>query len=1034
MSRVAHRITTALSLSVLAAILIVVVDLSTPIAIALDSTRQIAQYSHTVWQTENGLPQNTVRAILQTQDGYIWLATEEGLVRFDGLSFTVFDKHNVPRMRSNNIQVIYENKQGDLWVGTDDGLARLRNGSFTVYSNKDGLSNNNVGSICEAQDGSIWIGTPGGLNRFKDERIISYTTRDGLPSDSVGLIRQDRRGDLWISTPRGLARFSGDTFAVYTIADGLPSTNVVSAYESRKGELWFGTSGGLARFDDNRFIGYTNAVGLFNNMIWSIEEDNDGNLWLGTDGGLTKFAGGKFVTLTKADGLPDNTVLSVYCDRSGTLWLGTPSGLGRLAKGRLSAYTTRDGLSSNIISSVYEDREGNLWVGTEAGGLNLFKDTKFVTYTTRDGLPDDMTWTICEGRDGSMWIGSQSNGLSRFKDGKFTSYTTREGLPSNIVRALCEDKDGSLWAGTPSGLVNLRDGHVSTYTIQDGLSNNAVWAVHQDRQGSLWIGTLGGLTRLKDGKFSVYTTQDGLSDDSVLAIQSDSKGNLWVGTRSGGLNRFSDGRFTTFNTNDGLSDNSVRAIHEDSEGCIWIGTRRGGLTRFKEGKFTAITTRDGLFDDCVYQILEDNQGNLWMSSTKGVSQIKRSQLDDFADGKTSHVSPVFYGTADGMESRECNGGQPAGWRARDGRLWFPTVKGLAVIDPENIRINEIAPPLKIEQILADNQAVDQTQKVEFGAGTDRLEIHYNALSFAAPEKVRFRYKLEGYDKDWIDAGSARVAYYTSIAPGNYTFRVLGCNNDGVWNEAGASFSFYLRPHIYQTYWFYLLVVVLLAASGWSLYRLRIRRIRAEFSAVLAERSRMARDIHDTLAQGFVGIALQLDAVGKTLNETPDTARHHLDLAQDMVTHSLAEARRTVWDLRSRALERGDLASALAKVLNQMTAGTTVQSRLDVKGDVRRLDSSIEDDLLRIGQEAVTNALKHARPSHISIELRFNADNVNLVVQDDGCGFDPGEKSSARNGHFGVIGMRERTQRRNGRLDIKSRPGAGTEISVSVPVG
>jgi signal transduction histidine kinase/ligand-binding sensor domain-containing protein len=870
------------------------------------------------------------------------------------------------------------------------------------------------------------------LNRIKDDRITPITTRDGLPNDSIGLINQDRRGNLWISTLGGLARFDGKEFTAYTLKDGLPSSSVVSFHESNDGNLWFGTSSGLALFKDNSFITYTTSAGLSNNMIWSIEEDDAGNLWLGTDRGLNRFKNGQFTFYTTQDGLPDNSVLTIHKDRNAALWLVTPGGLARMKDGKLSAYTTREGLSSNVVRAIYEDREGSLWIGTEAGGLDLFKDTKFITYTARDGLPDDMVWAVCEGRDGSVWIGSQG-GLSRLKDGKLATYTTSDGLPSNIVRSVCEDRQGGIWVGTPSGLAQFKDGRFVSYTIQDGLSSNAVWSIHEDRRGIIWIGTLAGLTQISGGKFRVYTTQHGLSADSVLSVQSDSQDNIWIGTRDGGLNRFSGGRFTTYSVREGLSDNSVRSIYEDKDGALWIGTRRGGLNRLKDGKLAAITTKDGLLDDCVYQVLEDTKGNLWMSSAKGIFRASRDELNDFADGRIRAVTCISYGTADGMRSRECNGGQPAGWRSRDGKLWFPTIKGVAVIDPEQIKINETPPPVVLEKVLVDNHPLDYAERAELPAGTDRLEFQYAGLSFVAPEMTRFKYRLEGYDKEWIDAGAGRAAYYTSIPPGNYTFRVMASNNDGVWNEAGVSFAFYLKPHFHQTRWFYILLAAAMGLLGWALYRLRIRQVKARFSAVLAERSRLAREIHDTLSQGFVGIGLQLNTAERMLDQSTEKAKHHLELAEGMVKHSLAEARRAVADLRSHALESGDLFKALSNIAEQLTAGTGVQAQLQVTGARRHLDAAVENHLLRIGQEAMTNAMKHAKPKKIHLELCFESNQVRLRVQDDGCGFNQENGSYSTGGHFGLVGMRERAERIKADLEVKSCPNEGTEVTVRVPL-
>jgi ligand-binding sensor domain-containing protein/two-component sensor histidine kinase len=1002
-------------------------------SLALDKAKSIIQYNHKVWRTEDGLPQNTVRAILQTREGYVWLATEDGLVRFDGIRFVVFDRHNTRQIKSNSIQVLYEDREGNLWVGTDGGLARCKDGAFTAYSTADGLSSDNVGSIYEDREGNLWVGTTGGLNRLNQGRVAAYTIKDGLPASSIRTIFEDRQGNLWVGTTGGLARQTGGKFTTYTVNDGLPANNVGVIYEARDSDLWFGTTGGLALLKGDGFIAYTNREGLSNNFVWAVHEDGEGNLWVGTDGGLNRFKDGRFITYTTRDGLSDNSVWSIYEDGSGSLWLGTPGGLTRLKGGQIDSYTTREGLSNNVVLSLCEDREGSLWVGTETGGLNLFKDRKFSTYTTRDGLPADMIWTVYIGRDGGLWVGSQGGGLSHLDGGKIATYTTRDGLASNIVRAICEDKEGGLWVGTPDGLSKMENGRFITYTVLDGLSSNAIWAIHEDGEGALWVGTLGGLSRMKDGKFTVYTAQEGLPDDSVLAIDSGDDNALWIGTRSGGLSLLKDGRFKTYTVDDGLSDNSVRALYEDEDGALWVGTRRGGLRRFKDGKFTVYSSKEGLFDDCVFQILEDGNGSLWMSGTKGVFAVSKNDLNDFADGRIHSITSVSYGTADGMESRECNGGQPAGCRGRDGKLWFPTTKGVAMIDPENMRINEEPPPVVIEQVIADEESLDPSRKAELTPGLYRLEFQYTGLSFIAPEKVRFKYKLEGFDKDWVDANNRRVAYYTSIPPGDYTFRVKACNNDGVWNERDASFGFYLKPHFYQTYWFYIALAALAGLIGWGLYRLRLRQLKAQFSTVLAERSRMARDIHDTLAQGFVGISLQLEAVGKMLDESPPRAKQHLDLAQNMVSHSLTEARRSVWDLRSHALDSADLAQALSDVARQLTSGTSVQAQLSVVGAPRRFDAAVENNLLRIGQEALTNAMKHAGAKKIHIELSFHQEYIQLGIRDDGCGFDTNDESYSDKGHFGLIGMRERAERLKGRLQLNSRPGAGTEILIKVPV-
>jgi signal transduction histidine kinase/ligand-binding sensor domain-containing protein/CheY-like chemotaxis protein/HPt (histidine-containing phosphotransfer) domain-containing protein len=743
-------------------------------AFALDPGKVITQYTHNVWTSDNGLPQNSVLAITQTRDGYLWLGTQEGLARFDGVSFTIFDKRNTEQIKHNLVYVLYEDREGSLWIGTQGGLNRFKDGKFTTFTTKDGLSSDIVLSLDEDREGSLWIGTQGGLNRFKDGRFTTFSTKEGLSNDFVLSIFEDNEGSLWIGTQ----------------------------------------GGGLNRFTDGKFTSYTAKDGLANDVVRSICEDKEGSLWIGTKGGgLNRFKDGTFTTFTTKDGLSSDLVFKLYEDKEGSLWIGTQGGLNRFKDGKFSSYTSKDGLSSDIVASIYEDKEGSLWIGTQRGGLDRFKDEKFTTFTTRDGLSSDSVFPLYEDKEGSLWIGTQG-GLNRFKDGKFTAFTTRDGLSSNIVLSLDEDKDGSLWIGTQGGLNRFKDGKFTTFTTKDGLSNNSVLSIFEDKDGSLWIGTQGGLNRLKDGKFTK------VSNDYVFKLYEDKEGSLWVGT-SGGLNRLRDGKVTSFTTKDGLSHNFVASIYEDQEGSLWIGTRGGGLNRFKDGKFTVFTAKDGLFDDLAFQILEDDQANLWMTCNKGIYRVSKKDLNDFANRSINSITSVAYGMADGLLSNECS----SGLRSRDGRLWYATDKGVAVIDPNSIKLNQLPPPVAVEKVIVDGKSVSPREKLEATPGAGQLEFHFTALSFLVPEKVRFKYKLEGFDKEWIDAGTRRVAYYTNLPPGTYSFRVIASNNDGVWNETGATFAFYLQPHFYQTGWFYALCALAVLVSGFCVYRLRVQQLR-----------------------------------------------------------------------------------------------------------------------------------------------------------------------------------------------------------------
>ncbi len=950
---------------------------------ALDPSKGVSQYVHSVWQTEDGLPQNYVQAITQTRDGYLWLATQEGLVRFDGIKFTVFDKSNTPQIRENNIQALAVDSKGSLWVGTEGGgLVRLHDGKFSLYTTEDGLAHNIVDSIYEDRAGNLWIGTEGGLNKFVDERFITYTIQNGLADDTVLAVCEDRAGNLWIGTEGGLSKFSDGTFSTF-------------------------------------------KTGMGDDVVRAICTDRAGNLWLGTRSGLSLLKDGRFINYTSRDGLASDSILSVAEDREGNLWIGTNSGLNRLSGGKFATYPTADGLSNNAVAVIYEDREGNIWIGTYGGGLNRLKDGKFTSYTVESGLSDNMAQAIIEDAEGNVWI-TTLNGLNRLRDGKLTTYTARDGLAGNKVLSLGRDRTGNLWIGTSEGLSQLSRGRFISYTTRNGMSDNEVLAICEGRNG-LWIGTAAGLNLFDGKKFTVYTTREGLSNDAVWALLEDRRGDLWIGT-TGGLNRFRDGVFSAYTTGSDI----VLSLYEDHAGDLWIGTT-GGLSRYCNGQFTNYTTANGLFDDVIFQILEDDSGNLWMSSNKGVFRVSKSELEDFAAGRAKSIASVSYGTADGMSSRECNGGiQPAGWKTADGRLWFPTIKGAVVIDPNKLRINEEPPPVVVEQIIVDGQVVSPSVALRLEPGARRLEFHYTGLSFLSPEKVRFKYRLEGYDNEWIDAGARREAIYNNLAPGDYTFRVKASNNDGVWNEAGASFDFYLKPRFYQTYWFYLACVLTAALIVWTIHQLRIRQMRAKFLAVLAERSRIAREIHDTLAQGFVGIGLQLEAVRANLIEPPDAAKQHLDMAGNLVAHNLAEARRTVWNLRSSSLEDVSLSEALSNVMKQLTEGARIETRIKVSGAERKLSGRIESNLLRIGQEAILNAVKHACAQRIEVHLQFDARSVSLQVRDDGRGFDIEKAPAAGQGHFGLTGMRERAGQTGGRLRVNSSEGVGTEITLTVP--
>ncbi len=808
---------------------------------ALDPQKKVTQYVHDVWGFQQGLPQSTVYSILQTRDGYLWLGTEEGLVRFDGVRFEVFNKRRVEAFSSNSIWALCRDREDNLWIGTGGGgLTRLggADGTFTHYSEEQGLANASVSSILEDRGGGLWIATEGGLNRLENGEFTTYTKKQGLSGDFIQCLYEDRQGDLWIGTAwNGLNRMNpGKTtgkFTKYTTEEGLSQNSVYAIHEDREGDLWVGTDDGLNRLKDGKITVYTTTGGLPGSAIRAIREDREGNLWIGTYGrGVTRMN---------------------RREKNGTV--------------TFSHFSTREGLSDDQVWAVYEDREGGLWVGTQVG-LNRLRDGKFTNYTTREGLSENKVWCVMEDREGGTWFGTENGGLNRLKDGNFTTYTTEEGLTDNTVWSLLEGRRGELWIGTQNGGLNRLDSHKKNGTFafnphvpKQGLSDNGISAICQDRGGSLWLATYGwGLKRYKNGAVTTFTKNHGLSDDRLLCIHEDREGNLWTGTYGGGLNRLDPKRerITSYTTEQGLSNGYILAIHEDEDGGLWFGTE-GGLNRLKGGTFTHVTVKQGLFNDTAYVILEDAGGNFWMSCDIGIYRVAKKELDDCCDGKINTVTCKSYDDNDGMSSRECYGStQPAGWKSRDGKFWFPTFGGVSVIDPEKIDINPLPPPVVIEAIVTDDKTLhppfpsaSKNGKPVFPPGIERVEIHYTGLSFAVPVRVRFRCILEGFDKQWRDMDTRRAAYYTKLPPGHYTFRVTACNNDGIWNDTGASLSFRLKPFFYQTTWFQVSAVFCILFLGFGIFRLRVRQLtqrKIQLERLVDERTHQLKRSFDRLEE------------------------------------------------------------------------------------------------------------------------------------------------------------------------------------------
>ena len=777
-------------------------------ALALDSHKAITQYVHERWGAERGFAQRAY-ALAQTPDGYVWIATLNGLFRFDGVRFTLFDT-TTGSVKQDYMWALFVDKEGALWIGTyGGGLARYKDGVFTTYDASAGLSHPMVRAITQSRDGSLWIGTNAGLNRFRNGRFTVYTTRDGLSSDYIRTLHEDRRGTLWVGTAKGLDRMAGDRFTSFPLVhDGRQDEKPVYALaERRDGTLWVGTyGGGLYELKEGSAKNFAAAQGLQSEFVQTLAEDRDGNLWIGTLGGLVRLAGGRF-SLFNAE--PGHT---------------------------------------RAVHSLLEDDEGSLWAGT-VDGVERFSSGRFRRYRTVEGLPSDMVWSVFQGRDGGMWIGSDEGTLSRFRDGRFDRYQAPGWSHHTVLRAVYESRDGSVWSALDGGgLVRFKDGRFSTYTQKQGLANNVAWSLAEDDEGALWVGTDGGgVNRFKDGRFTSFTRKDGLAGDVVRIITRGKDGSIWFGTNSG-LSHFVNGTFTTYTQKDGLSGDLVRAIHEDADGTLWIGTLGSGLTRMQNGRFTRFRKTNGLPDDVVWNILEDRHGRLWIGGNKGIWRVDKADLARVADGSLPAVTATLYGRADGVDGESAGGSTPSAAVARDGTLWFPTERGLIVIDPDHLGEASRVPRVLIEEAVLDRHvlAVGETRRRPPGAG--ELEFKFTAVTFAAGEQVTFKYRLDGFDRDWIEAGTRRAAYYTNIPPGSYRFRVLARNQAGSVSAVEAVEAFELLPHFYQRAWFSVLTGLALFGLFAGGHRVRVRQLKTRKRELERRVEERTSDLQSEVAQ------------------------------------------------------------------------------------------------------------------------------------------------------------------------------------------
>jgi ligand-binding sensor domain-containing protein/signal transduction histidine kinase len=995
-------------------------------ALACDSAA--AQYRFDAWTTNNGLPQNSVNAILQTRDGYLWCTTLDGLVRYSGAQFTVFNSANTRELVSQRFNSLYEDHDGNLWIKSEDGaLLRYRAGRFTAFTTEQGLPDKHDLRLGRTVDGGLLVSTPAGLARFQNERFVAVAA-DPLGFNSMlgyrGLAAIAGATDtVWYRRGTELRRVRNGRLTVYQVPEGEPH----HLYEDRQGRLWIGAAqqAGVVMLKDETLRYYTVKDGLPPAPVTSFCEDHTGALWFGTNGG----------------------------------------GLVRFKDEQFTTFTTKQGLSSNKIRTIFEDREGALWVGTGDSGLMRLTPQIITTYAEKDGMVGKVLYPILEDHAGDIWIGNE--GINRFKDGRFTYYSfdfrprppTRQD-PFSAIRSLYEDQQGRLLlGGGDAGVIAFQNGKFSPAAVT--LPATPL-AIHQDRQGAFWFGFNGKLLREQAGVRQWFDAKDGLQG-ITQPIFEDRQGRLWIGSY-GGLAQYVDGRLRFYTERDGLSSKRIRALYEDGEGVLWIGTYDGGLNRFKDGRFTRYTTQEGMFSNGVFSILEDGRGNFWMGSNQGIHRVRRQQLNNFADGRVTRIDAVGYGTADGMLSAECNGGRhPSALRARDGRLWFPTLNGVAVVDPAAVTFNATPPPVVIESVTLDRAALDSRQPVAIYPGQAQLEVAYAGLSFIKPEHIRFKYRLEGLDRDWVETDNRRVAYFSHLPAGSYTFHVIAANSDGVWNETGARLAVTVYPPFWRTPWFTALVVLSGLTLATLLYRARIRKLERAQAAqetfarqLLAsqegERKRIAAELHDSLGQNLLVIK-NFALIALSTADAANPTREHLNEISDAATQSLEDVRHIAHNLRPYQIERLGLTATLQFMLRQIAYA----SEIIFTNEIDPLDGLLTKDgelsLYRIVQETLNNILKHSEARQASVQIKRHGDEIRITIADNGRGFSPvasGWRLAESNGQnvfqpptphsplrasqtsgFGLTGTAERVRMLSGKLTIQSAPGEGTTLVIVI---
>ncbi len=968
-----------------------------------------------VWQAEQGLPQNKVTAVLQTRDGYMWAGTYNGLARFDGVRFTVFDQNNTPALRNSRVTSLFESPDGILWVGDESGqITQYQDGRFTAVDFHPAWRDGKISGIGSDASGAVWaMNGDGQLARVADGRVLNPEANTFAPV--LSLARSDA-GTIWIDR----------------------DARVAVLEQGQLHPLWFGPATAAYPY------------------IQGLGAGRDGGLWVAVDAEVRKWKDGRWVENLGHSPWGWSMVTGILELRNGTLAVGTPdSGLYLIDPGQPAQprhFDHANGLPFDWVTSLSEDREGNLWVGTGGGGLVLLRPTNIETIAPPDRWQGRSVLSVWPGTDGALWVGTEGAGLYRFQNGLWSNYQAAQGIPHFYVWSLAMDAQGRMWVGSWGGEPSVQ--HGDRFEPVPGLEelNTPTPALLSGRRGDMWIGTADGLLHYRDGQTVRYTESNGEPLRDVRAIAEDAKGAVWFGMAGYGLACLENNQVRRFRTADGLSSDFIECLHFDRAGALWIGTFGGGLDRYKDGHFAVINRRQGLPSGVIGDIEEDGRGDFWMSSFDGIIQVSEAALNQCADGTTTEIRCRTYGINDGLPTIECSEGlQPAGCRTPDGRLWFPTSKGLVAVNPLALPANPLPPPVHIEGMWVDDRPVPVTSSgapLEIAPGRHRFEFQYAGLSFVDPDKVRFKYRIHGFDPRWISAGNRRTVEFNYLPPGRYSLQVVACNNDDVWNETGASLPFSVLPFFWQTLWFHVSVrVAIVAITGglvWFAMRRRTRRKleRLERQRALEhERARIASDIHDDLGAHLTRISMLSESARGDLGHNPRAAAR---LSQIYATaHELTRAMdEIVWAVNPRHDTLDGLVSYLEKFAQDLLATAGIRCRLDIPIDLPPwgLTADVRHNLFLAFKEALHNVVKHSAASETTIRLTARADSFELTIADNGRGFTPGAAPEPPPAHparlspgHGLTSMARRLADIHGGCQIHSTPNQGTIVTFTVPL-